>query len=87
MQVSVRELKIHLSHYLHLVSEGEALVVTSHNKPVATLAAIPAVGTPGLQRLLQTGKAKWNGKKPIGGTGRPAIHGTTLSDTVLKERG
>ena len=37
MRTSVRELKDHLSDYLRRVQQGEEIVVTSHNRPVAKL--------------------------------------------------
>lgn len=40
MQVSIRELKNNLSKYLHLVQEGEDVIVTSHRKPVVSLTAM-----------------------------------------------
>jgi prevent-host-death family protein len=39
MQVSVRELKAHLSAYLRKVERGERIVITSHGKPVGQLIA------------------------------------------------
>jgi len=38
MQVSVRELRNHLSEYLKRASGGEDVTVTSHGKPIARLA-------------------------------------------------
>lgn len=40
MIVSVRELKNHLSEYLGRVQNGEEVVVTSRNRPVARLVAV-----------------------------------------------
>lgn len=37
MEVSVRELKDHLSEYLRRAQAGEEIVVTSHGKPVGRL--------------------------------------------------
>jgi len=39
MQVSVRELKNHLSEYLKRASNGEDVTVTSHGRPIARLAS------------------------------------------------
>lgn len=39
MEVSVRELKDHLSEYLRRAEAGEVIVVTSHARPVAQLCA------------------------------------------------
>jgi prevent-host-death family protein len=37
MQISVRELKNHLSEYLRRAQSGEEFVVTSHGRPVGRL--------------------------------------------------
>ena len=37
MEVAIRELKNHLSKYIHRVQNGEELIVTSRGKPVARL--------------------------------------------------
>src|SRR5689334_620101 len=45
MDVSVRELKARLSHYLKLAARGEQVIVTSRGRPVARLlpAAPPVI--------------------------------------------
>jgi len=40
MQVSVKELRDHLSLYLHKVENGEEIIITSHRKPVAQISPI-----------------------------------------------
>lgn len=40
MEISVRELKSHLSEYLRRVAAGEEVIVTSHGKAVARLVAL-----------------------------------------------
>jgi prevent-host-death family protein len=40
-QVSVRELRQHLSRYLRRVQDGDRLVVTERRRPVAILAPLP----------------------------------------------
>lgn len=86
MQVSVRELKTHLSKYLHMVEGGETVIITSHHTPVAQILPVPQHENKGLQRLMQLGIVKWNGKKPQGGKTMPVITGKTLSDIVLEDR-
>ncbi|HEX9592775.1 MAG TPA: type II toxin-antitoxin system prevent-host-death family antitoxin [bacterium] len=44
MEVSVRELKNHLSEYLRRMQAGEVVVVTSRGKPLAQL--MPVTETP-----------------------------------------
>lgn len=54
-QVSVRDLKTHLSEWLGRVQAGEVLEVTSHRKPIARITAVkPAasVATDPLQKAI-----------------------------------
>ena len=87
MQVSVRELKNHLSKYLHQVQMGGSIVVTVHNVPLARLLPIPTHADENIQRILQIEGVHWNGKKPKGGKDRPIIEGKTASDYVIEDRG
>src|SRR5687767_12578723 len=52
--VGVAELRRNLSVYLRRVSQGERLVVTDRNRPVAELG--PAPTTPDLDRLIAAGR-------------------------------
>lgn len=85
MQVSIRELKNHLSKYLHLVQEGEDVIVTSHRKPVVSLTSMT---------LSQDGVRAVEGVK--WGRGRvsfspleiqPGKNGKTVADIVIEDRG
>lgn len=82
MQVSVRDLKNHLSKYLHKVQDGEQIIVASHHVPIAKLLPIPKAN----QLISQMEGLSWNGKKPLGGKRRPIITGKTVSDYVLEDR-
>lgn len=53
--VGVAELRQNLSVYLRRVKEGERLVVTERNRPVAELGPVPDTG-PGLDRLIAEGR-------------------------------
>jgi prevent-host-death family protein len=53
--VGVAELRQNLSKYLRLVSDGERLVVTERNKPVAELGPPPSTGQ-ALDRLIAAGR-------------------------------
>lgn len=53
--VGVAELRQNLSAYLRRVSNGERLLVTDHNRPVAELGPAPSTG-PDLDRLLAEGR-------------------------------
>ena len=94
MQVSVRELKAHLSKYLHLVkTRGESVIVTSRDTAMAQLSPVPDATAPKLQQLAQQGVIRWNGKKPKGGgrgrksRARPRPPGllTTADDSLCEQ--
>lgn len=53
--VGIAELRQNLSVYLRRVSQGERLVVTDRNRPVAELGPAPSTG-PELDRLIAAGK-------------------------------
>jgi prevent-host-death family protein len=87
MQVSVRELKNHLSQYLHLVEAGKEVIVTSHHTPCAKIVAIHSLKTTTLRSLSQLEGIQWNGKKPKGGgKNSPKISGKTAAEYVLEDR-
>lgn len=55
--VGVAELRQNLSHYLRLVADGERLVVTDRNRPVAELGPPPSTGE-SLDRLIAAGRVR-----------------------------
>ena len=86
MQVSVHELKNHLSKYIHRLEEGRSIIVTSHHTPVAKLTPITSCKNTMLHTLLQLDEVHWNGKKPSGNKRSPKIAGHTTADYVLEDR-
>jgi prevent-host-death family protein len=84
--VGVAELRQNLSRYLRLVEQGERLVVTERNRPVAELGPPPLTGE-ALDRLIADGRVS-----------RPTRHGlpaplsldgdtTALSNALNEIRG
>ena len=67
LQVSVRDLKAHLSAWLSRAQAGDVVEVTSHRKPIARITAVEpdgrGVSSP-LQRAQDAGLVSWNGRKP-----------------------
>jgi len=53
--VGIAELRQNLSRYLRRVENGERLVVTDRNRPVAELGPPPSIGA-GLDRLIAEGR-------------------------------
>jgi prevent-host-death family protein len=90
MRVAMHELKIGLSRYVAQARAGAVIEITSHEKPVARIVGIPAPargGSRGVDCLVATGAAQWNGSKPK--TFEPVrlpSHGTTLSEMVIEDR-
>src|SRR5215217_7839981 len=91
MKVSIRELKDRLSEHLRTVQGGQSIVVTSHDKPVARLCPVPSESASGVERMLDIGIARWNGKKPRGAGRRRPVKlrglGKTMAEIVLADRG
>jgi prevent-host-death family protein len=87
MEVSVRELKGHLSRYLRLVQEGQPVLITSHAKPVARLepVVVSAEKDPAA-RLADAPGVSWSGGKPKGTRVRLRGEGATAAEVVLEDR-
>jgi prevent-host-death family protein len=90
-QVSVRDLKTHLSEWLGRVQAGEEVEITSHRKPIARITAVKPVGTTPaspLQRAIDAGVISWNGQNPVI---PPPVKlndgGPLMSDIVIEDRG
>lgn len=88
MQVSIHELKNHLSKYLLLLRTSEKIIIiTSHHAPVAKLLPIESTtNTKGAKSLMVLPGVTWNGKKPQGGRLMPTIEGKTVTEYVLEDR-
>ena len=90
-QVSVRDLKTHLSEWLGRVQSGEVVEVTSHRKPIARITAVkPAVptSTNPLQKAIDAGLISWSGRKPeIPPPVKLNDGGPLMSDIVIEDRG
>jgi prevent-host-death family protein len=90
-QVSVRDLKTHLSELLARAQAGEVVEVTSHRKPIARITAVkPAVptSTNPLQKAIDADLISWSGKNPVI---PPPVKlndgGPLMSDIVIEDRG
>jgi prevent-host-death family protein len=87
MQVSIRDLKAHLSRYLAQARQGTTLEITSHRRVVARVTGVPESGTPALAALIARGAAQWDGLKPQGARIALTPGGTPVSRLVLEDRG
>jgi prevent-host-death family protein len=90
-QVSVRDLKTHLSEWLGRVQAGEVVEVTSHRRPIARITAVnPAESTSSspLQKAIDAGLISWNGQKPnLPPPVKLRGKGKLLSEIVIGDRG
>lgn len=87
MQISVRELKNHLSKYLKLVRAGEAVVITSHKRPIARLISVEIDETDDLiTQLTNIPGVKWRGGKPHGARIALTNGEKTAAEMVLEDR-
>ncbi|MFL5899017.1 MAG: type II toxin-antitoxin system Phd/YefM family antitoxin [Solirubrobacterales bacterium] len=81
--VGVAELRQNLSVYLRRVKQGERLVVTDRNRPVAELGPAPSTG-PALDRLIAEGRVAAPRRsglpEPLGSTGNPKALSEALED-------
>ena len=83
MEVGIRELRNHLSHYLDRVRHGDEVVITDRGRPIARV--VPAGGERVLDRLIAEGvvtparQPKRRGARPIKAEG-------TVSDLVGEQR-
>ena len=81
--VGIAELRQNLSAYLRRVREGERLLVTDHNRPVAELGPVPSSG-PGLDRLIAEGRVSQPARsalpEPLELTGDPQALSRALDD-------
>jgi prevent-host-death family protein len=91
IQVSVRELKTHLSEWLSRVQAGEVVEVTSHRKPIARITAVKSAeptATNPLQKAIDAGLISWNGRNPeIPPPVKLNDGGPLMSDIVIEDRG
>ena len=88
MQVAVRDLKANLSRLLSRAQAGEAIEVTSHNKPIARIVGIPSGIVEGLGGSIGRGELSWNGSKPrLALPVELSAAGTPVSLMVLEGRG
>lgn len=94
MEVTIRDLKAHLSAYLRRVQAGEEITITSRSRPVAQLGPVKkrldrdTTVTDVQRRLTATVGFRWQDGKPEGGRG-VKLHtlGPTAADVVFEERG
>jgi len=90
IEVSVRELKSRLSHYLRKLEEGEQITVTKRGKPVTTISSSPPNRSldEKLRDMAARGLITYSGRKFVPPKRRVKLigEGPTISETVLEDR-
>lgn len=84
MNVSMRDLKAHLSDYVRKARDGQNVVIRIHNKPVARITSIKEPVS--LETLKNMPGILWNGGKPAGLPKGERIRGKTLAEMVIEDR-
>lgn len=84
MQAGIRQVKNRFSEYLRRVKQGETLVITERNVPVAKLVPVWEKIHP-LFALAGEGAASWRGGKPCGLAAPPAVDGSSSIAALVEE--
>ncbi len=85
MDAGIREVKNHLSEYLKRVKQGEIVVITERNVPVARLMPVQKEIQPAILALMKEGVASWQGGKPRGAAVPPEVPGNTSIAALVAE--
>jgi len=87
MKAGIREVKNRFSGYLRRVKQGEIIVITERNTPVAKLVPIKDDEQAAALTLVEQGIASWRGGKPQGIAVPPATSGNkSISSLVVEDR-
>lgn len=87
MEAGIRQVKNHFSKYLRRVKQGEILLITERNVPVAKMIPINKDEHLSLLHLVEQGIASWGGGKPRGMATPPSItKATTIAELVGEDR-
>lgn len=84
MQAGIRQVKNRFSEYLRRVKQGETLIITERNVPVAKLVPVWEKAHP-LLALVGEGEASWGGGKPCGLAQPPAVNGPSSIAALVEE--
>jgi prevent-host-death family protein len=86
-QVSIRELKNRLSHYLRLTKAGESVVITERGTPIGRIIPSAAPVKDRIESMLQAGLILWNRKQlpPMAPVAK--VRGRrSVSDLLIEDR-
>ena len=87
-EIGVRELRLRLSAVLSRVQAGETVVVTRGGVPIARIGPAHAPLSPGLARLIESGRASWEGPRAAPPEPVPLVgEGPDVAAILLDQRG
>jgi len=87
MQVSIRELKSRLSHYLRLTKAGESLVITDRGTPIGRIVPTTASVEDRIDVMVQAGLILWNKKRLSPMPPVAKVRGKrTVADLLIEDR-
>jgi prevent-host-death family protein len=85
--IGIRELKAHLSAYLHRVKAGAVLVISEHGKPICRIVPEAVPESDRIAELARTGLIAWNGRKLEDRGPVARLEGKkTVADLLLEDR-
>ena len=95
IEVSIRELKSRLSHYLRKLDEGEQIKITRRGKIVGTIIPTPvrdgeeSSSERAIRRLMAKGIVTWSGRKFVPSEQGVKMRGkgATIAEMILEDRG
>jgi prevent-host-death family protein len=85
MEAGIREVKNRFSEYLRRVKQGEIIVITDRNAPVARLVPVEERVQPSVLTMVEEGMASWQGGKPRGVAVPPGVPGTASIGALVAE--
>ena len=85
MEAGIREVKNRFSEYLRRVKQGEIVIITERNVPIARLAPIQETIQPQALNLVKEGLASWQGGKPCGAALPPEVPGAASIAALVAE--
>jgi prevent-host-death family protein len=86
MNISIQQLKSNLSHYLRLANQGETVVVTSHDRPLAKIESCSETA----KDFQDIPLVEWARGKPrltLSVVKSPIIEDESLSDWIVSNHG
>ncbi len=87
IQVSIRELKNRLSHYLRLTKAGQTVEITERGKPIGRIIPIPPPREERLEAMAKLGLlARGEGKLPPGSPVARARGPKSVAELLIEAR-